>query len=244
MVDAFAMKVGNPTRKLVLLKLADNANDDGECWPSYQHIADQCEISRRSAIEHIKALEKMGLVKKTTRKKSADENLSNVYKLNLSGEYSAPRGGEQSALGGEQSALGGSEYSAPRTTHSLEPINEPLKKHTKKETKNKKSELDYSCWPELPDKQILADWLDLRKRLRAGVSQTVINRFGNELTKAAQHGYTVDQCLTEVITRGWRGFEAQWLINQSGNHASNQPIVQQKPAGGFVEKHTDRSWAE
>ena len=45
MVKAMKVKVGNPLRKLVLLKLADNASDHGECWPSYQHIADQCEIS-------------------------------------------------------------------------------------------------------------------------------------------------------------------------------------------------------
>ncbi|WP_409365500.1 helix-turn-helix domain-containing protein [Klebsiella pneumoniae] len=42
-------KVGNPARKLVLLKLADNANDDGICFPSYQYIADKCEMSKRSA---------------------------------------------------------------------------------------------------------------------------------------------------------------------------------------------------
>jgi len=42
--QAMKLKVGNPTRKLVLLKLADNANDKGECFPSYQHIADHCEV--------------------------------------------------------------------------------------------------------------------------------------------------------------------------------------------------------
>ncbi|ECG5516286.1 helix-turn-helix domain-containing protein, partial [Salmonella enterica subsp. enterica] len=40
MAKAMSIKVGNPLRKLVLIKLADNANDEGECWPSYQHIAD------------------------------------------------------------------------------------------------------------------------------------------------------------------------------------------------------------
>jgi hypothetical protein len=40
MVKAMKTKVGNPLRKLVLVKLADNASDQGECWPSYQHIAD------------------------------------------------------------------------------------------------------------------------------------------------------------------------------------------------------------
>ncbi|CBW29805.1 Uncharacterised protein [Haemophilus influenzae] len=49
MVQAMNCKVGNPARKLVLLKLADNANDDGICFPSYQYIADKCEMSKRSA---------------------------------------------------------------------------------------------------------------------------------------------------------------------------------------------------
>ena len=31
--EAMLLKVGNPVRKLVLLKLADQANDNGECWP-------------------------------------------------------------------------------------------------------------------------------------------------------------------------------------------------------------------
>ncbi len=38
MVKAMKIRVGNPLRKLVLIKLADNASDQGECWPSYQHI--------------------------------------------------------------------------------------------------------------------------------------------------------------------------------------------------------------
>jgi hypothetical protein len=76
-----------------------------------------------------------------------------------------------------------------------------------------KSKLDYSCWPTMPSNQTMSDWLAMRKRLKANVSQTVINRFASELRKAANFGYTVDQCLTECVTRNWRGFEAQWLLN-------------------------------
>ncbi|EMQ3722422.1 helix-turn-helix domain-containing protein, partial [Salmonella enterica subsp. enterica serovar Lubbock] len=64
MAKAMSIKVGNPLRKLVLIKLADNANDEGECWPSYQHIADQCEVSRSTVKSHIRALEDMGLLKR------------------------------------------------------------------------------------------------------------------------------------------------------------------------------------
>lgn len=136
MAKAMGVKVGNSTRKLVLLKLCDNANDSGRCYPSYQHIADQCEISRRSAMNHINSLEQSGFIKKTYRK-NGDKNSSNVYLITLSsGENSAPSkkqggetdslGGENSAPGGETDSLGGGENSAPRTSHSFESVNEPV----------------------------------------------------------------------------------------------------------------------
>lgn len=133
MAYAMSLKVGNPLRKLVLLKLADNANDKGECFPSYQHIADQCEISRRAVMGHIQALEKAGYLK-IKRRKNGKENQSNVFYLTLK------KGGESTALGGselsappsernappsESAALGGSESGSPITSHSSEPIIEP-----------------------------------------------------------------------------------------------------------------------
>lgn len=68
MAKAMSIKVGNPLRKLVLLKLADNANDDGICFPSYQYIADVCEISKASARTHIDALIHGIYIEKSTQK--------------------------------------------------------------------------------------------------------------------------------------------------------------------------------
>ncbi len=79
----------------------------------------------------------------------------------------------------------------------------------------KKPDLDYSQWPSMPSDQTMQDWIAMRKRLKATVSQTVINRFTVELKKAKAYGYTVDQCLAECVTRGWRGFEVQWLLNSA-----------------------------
>jgi len=53
-----------------------------------------------------------------------------------------------------------------------------------------------SAWPSLASEQVLKDWLDMRKRLKANVSQTVINSFCTELNKAAAAGYSFDQCLS------------------------------------------------
>ena len=110
--QAMKLKVGNPTRKLVLLKLADNANDKGECFPSYQHIADHCEVSRRSVISHIDALIKMGLVEKKSRK-NQDGSSSNLYILHLE------KGSENISPPSENGSLPPSENISPITNHSI-----------------------------------------------------------------------------------------------------------------------------
>lgn len=82
MVKAMKAKVGNPLRKLVLIKLADNANDQGECWPSYQYIAEQCEISRRSVMTHVKKLEDDGFLRREYRVGDKG-NSTNIYHMNF-----------------------------------------------------------------------------------------------------------------------------------------------------------------
>ncbi|MEN5258650.1 helix-turn-helix domain-containing protein [Pseudomonas protegens] len=134
MVAAMKIRVGNPLRKLVLIKLADNASDMGECWPSYQHIADQCEISKRSVMNHIAALCEAGLLRKEIRKGGPKGNSSNVYFLTLDGGAPPAPGVVQQIHQGnaagsppsESPALGGSAGAAPRTSHSSEPVNEPV----------------------------------------------------------------------------------------------------------------------
>lgn len=134
MVAAMKLRVGNPLRKLVLIKLADNASDVGECWPSYQHIADQCEISKRSVMNHITALCESGLLRKEIRKGGPKGNSSNVYFLTLDGGAPPAPGVVQKIHPGsaadappsEYAALGGSAGAAPRISHSLEPVIEPV----------------------------------------------------------------------------------------------------------------------
>ncbi|EBX8605367.1 hypothetical protein Sent03_03395 [Salmonella enterica] len=139
MAKAMSIKVGNPLRKLVLIKLADNANDEGECWPSYQHIADQCEVSRSTVKSHIRALEDMGLLKREFRRKG-ELNQSNVFYLTLdnaqqippeSGGAGADRGGAGADRGGAGDDLGGGAGDDPRTYHSFEPVKEPLERKKK-----------------------------------------------------------------------------------------------------------------
>lgn len=125
MVQAMRARVGNPLRKLVLIKLADNANDEGECWPSYQHIADQCEISRSTVKVHIRELEKAGLLRREFRR-VGEVNQSNIFHLTLDGGAAENRGGAADTLPGAAAAPGGGAAAAPRTSHLSEPVKEPV----------------------------------------------------------------------------------------------------------------------
>lgn len=124
MVKALETKVGNPLRKLVLIKLADNASDIGECWPSYQHIADQCEIDRSTVRKHIKQLEAQGLLRIENRE-GPKGNSTNLYFLNLwaVGQKSTPVGPKSTGVGPQPT--GGVGPESTRTSHSSEPVKEP-----------------------------------------------------------------------------------------------------------------------
>lgn len=213
MVLAMKAKVGNPLRKLVLLKLADNASDIGECWPSHQHIADLCEIGKSTVRKHIKTLADEGFLTITTRK-GIKGNDSNIYKLHLREKLVNPMLSGSTPMPPDSTPCATSEQPlchqiAPESVN--ESINESNKKN--KQKKSDKTSLDFSCWPTQANEQVLQDWMQLRKSKRAPVSQTVINKFGKELQLAAAEGWSVDDCLTECITRAWTGFEFAWLCN-------------------------------
>lgn len=236
MVKAMNAKVGNALRKLVLLKLADNANDKGECWPSHQHVADQCEISRSSVRKHIADLEAAGYLTIKARKTDLG-TASNLYKLQFPPKPTAvdPMPADDTPMPADDTggcrekagAIAGAgtppmPAAGTRTSHSFEPVNEPLKDLSATRTKStkptatakgKNAGLDFSPWPAEPSSQVLQDWLAVRKAKKAPFTQTVINRLAKHLHQAAQHGLSVDECLSECAVRGWVGFEFAWLVN-------------------------------
>lgn len=100
-------------------------------------------------------------------------------------------------------------------------------------------EVDYSSWPEMPDEQILKDWLTARSKARAVHSQTAINTIGKELHKAVAMGYTVNQCGEEAATRGWRGFKADWMQGSvaPANGIAPPGNIRQFPRRQSVDEH-------
>ncbi len=82
---ALDQKTGAPAAKMVLLALANYANQAGECWPSYDRIAADTEMSKRSVIDQVKKLENLGLISIGKRRNAAQRQETNLYMLALHG---------------------------------------------------------------------------------------------------------------------------------------------------------------
>lgn len=79
------------TELLILLGLADHANDDGYCWPSYAKIAAKARTSTRWAMRCVKKLESQGYL---IREHRGNVGRSNVYRIPTP---KAKLGGEQNS---------------------------------------------------------------------------------------------------------------------------------------------------
>lgn len=79
---AFDQKTGSPTSKLLLVKLADNANDQGYCYPSLKKICAESELSERATREHLMLLQKAGLIEIIRRFGDGGVHLPSHFQLN------------------------------------------------------------------------------------------------------------------------------------------------------------------
>jgi|GEM_PF-2493987 len=90
------------------------------------------------------------------------------------------------------------------TLTTIEPSIEPPKNHqyakpAKSTVPAKPVEVTDQTW---------SDWLQLRKTLKAAVTQTAVDAITREARRA---GYSLEQALVTCCANGWRGFKAEWM---------------------------------
>ena len=71
----------SPTRKLIMLSMADNANDTGVCFPSLTSTQDKTGFSRQTVNDNIKWLVENGYLFKKNRSRKKGGRSSNKYLL-------------------------------------------------------------------------------------------------------------------------------------------------------------------
>jgi hypothetical protein len=268
MAQAMKMKVGNPLRKLVLIKLADNANDEGECWPSHKHIADHCEISDRSVRTHIKALEEANFLTIINRVKD-NKKQSNIYKLHFEKAVFSTEGDSAltkiSTAGDSVPTEGDSALSTEgdsyRTSHSFEPVNEPNNSNNAHEeipcplTKAKQTDQQSFRQLQTSDTHLAMTetWMPSETTIERIASLAIPVEFiKNQITNfrvywitenRAPKSNTWDAAFLGNVQRNWTRHQNQQGANtHAANHQQRSTSGRYQQPGQFSIDHDDLSW--
>ena len=189
-------------RKMVLLALCDNANEQGECYPSISMVSKKCSMSERSVFNHIAELEKSGAIKRENR-----TGRSTIYHLDPCKFCTPADSAPLQPLHPTPATV------APIPLQILHPtpansapitIKEPSIEPSRKQKRG----ADAPPYPDDVDKQVYGDWLRLRETKKAPVSDTVLKEARREAEKA---GLTLQRFLEIWCARGSQGLQADWL---------------------------------
>lgn len=143
------------------------------------------------------------------------------------------------------------EHSQTQPNATERQIREEEKREEKKESKAKaKTTPAAPTFDPLPallaegvSAQTAADWLTLRKSKRAAVTSTVLKTL---IAEAGKAGMSLDGVLSICCTRGWVGFEADWVLKDQ--RASPPPGADTAPQAltkaGQATARNIESWLE
>jgi len=168
-------------QKLVLLALADCANDEGLAWPSIATLARKCGCDERTIQRNLRDIEKTGAIRREEVKGKGCK-----YRFGPPAKRH-PRQNDGAA-------------NRPKTPGKLPPkpsgtVNGLSNDKPKRVRK-----------PEGVDRQTWDDWKSARKG--APITQSVMDTVKRE---AAKLGWSVPEAIAHAAGNSWRGFNAEWV---------------------------------
>jgi len=114
-----------PTPKLVLMALADEADDSGYCFPSQRRLATKCSVTDRTVRRVLQELERLGYVRLETRQRADGSRSSNGYRLVCGIPPDNLSGGVDTHVRGPRTSLSGVVDTGVRTLPTNYPLSNP-----------------------------------------------------------------------------------------------------------------------
>jgi hypothetical protein len=206
-------------QKMVLLALCDNANDQGECYPSVSMLTEKCSMSQRSIFSHIDWLEKHGIVSRENR-----SGRSTIYHIDPC-KFCTPANSAPLQILHPTPAT-----AAPPPLQNLHttPANSApitITEPSIESSRESSSAFRLKLQPEMRilegvNRQIATDFIALRKAKKSPLTETAVNGIRREAEKL---GYTLERALTVCCERGWAGFKADWILrDEAGRGAQSR----------------------
>lgn len=202
-----------PTPKAVLVSLADNANDEGQCWPSIATICQRTCFGKTAVIEAIAWLESVGLLTadRSNGRHSKYQITPNLDLFDVQNQ-TASRAGARAEPVREPNRLE-QNRSACRTTpvRQTDTNRQEPKTRSKAEAKAqppaKKPPAAREPIPEPPgwvDPDAWSGFVEMRKRLRFPLTARAASLIFHELEKLRAKGHDPTAVLDQSTRNGWR----------------------------------------
>jgi len=196
---------------IVLYSFRSNTNGN-VVWPRRQRLAGLLGWSLTRVSDVTAELVEMGYLKKSGdggRSRSVRYELTMPDPVETVPNLGIPKTGTVSA---ETVPKTGTE-TVPKTGTGIEQSSE----QTIKRKNTVRRGLDWSRLPESARGDVLDDWMEHRRSLRAPITtQTAINRLCAELQRCEDQGIPAGEALAVAIDAGWRGVKAEWVKNRTG----------------------------
>jgi hypothetical protein len=184
-----------PSEKLVLLALADCANDEGICWPSATTLARKSGQGERTVRRCIQSL-----ISKRHLAQDQRSGTSPVYRVNPC----------QSGIPANPAPL----PDRPQTPATLAPksLGTVISSEAKASSQRPRKKSGFVAPDGVPS-DAWSDFLDSPKRRKAGMSATAYAGIKNNLTKLAEHGFPPGEMIALAVERGWTTVKLEWVLN-------------------------------
>jgi len=191
--------------KLVLLALADNASDEGYCYPSWETIMKKTGVSKGTLAKSLKALEKLNLIKRVSRKRSNGSDASNGYFVieNVGQSSETEHHPKVQKLNTQSSE-----------TEHLEPsVLTVSKKINKKDAQLLASfRSNFKHYKIKVSDETILDFLAYRREIGHKVkTYRAISNYVTELYKCVEAGYKKYEVIELMKSREWRSLKFDWI---------------------------------
>ena len=227
MSAVFESETLGPTERLIMLSLADHADDEGRCYPSIDRLSRRTGLSERAVQTNIAKLRDQGYIKVVL---GGGKGRSNLYFISANpaanAGYDAPK---PRTICTPQEMHPAAD--APQTPQQVRPnpaADAPEPSRTiiePSEYNNAREVAGILC--QWASQDAVRSFIAYRRKQKGkALSVTAAKRLANQLKEIFNSGGDPDDALGMAEERGWQSVQAEWYFkakgqaNGTGNHTS------------------------
>ncbi|MBO2684970.1 MULTISPECIES: helix-turn-helix domain-containing protein [Shewanella] len=224
---AWSLAIKPASLKLLLLSMADRADEYHRCYPSVERLVKDTGLDRKTIIGNIAKLQDAGVLT-DTGKRAGRTGKVKIYRLNLvdvsqpiSTGDNSPKSGMVPKTESSQKRTGNSPkngtLNSPKNGTQNQSFNQSMNQERVGVPAKRNSPSDkfiFDKWPAAPSGEVFADWVKARAAAKKPLTQGAVDYVAPELHKAVAAGMSVDDCLRVTLGEGWQGFKFDWAVNR------------------------------